>query len=469
MAIIRPESSSPWTSNRAGILVVGQESAPFVRHCLQLKDEDPDADYLIVRPGPEAIGLSRRKRFSVVLLEDSPAQPGNLEIIAEGFSKDRVPSFVIFADRARGSELSRPAKIRLMPPVSVKDQLCRLVSACTKEYEAGLQPEAMPLSEFLEAVAGCPDEAWLRVANSQGESGDVCLRKGCVIYAEAPGLSGEAALARMVSWSCSSFEFRELPAFLNENVQRTITEAISLSSPNPAGNGASHSFSLQAELEEPAEFPSFDPQGTATTAPPWDLSSELAMQSSAASDSVPEEPDELPQFATGPPDEEIFTEEPMEWLSAYGTDDALAELEEPVTLDCEIPPPPSSLSRPASRTVKPPAERALSLPAAFTCFAIWGPEGLEVCNPPSAGAQFHHPDLLRLLEEAQRCGQRHGGGLTHLVTLQTGAGSLALAAIPGEMKMVAVCLKGMYFGAEEAAQLRLLLESIAITDSAFSA
>jgi hypothetical protein len=434
----RPESSSDWNISQAGVLAVGSGSTEFVRQCLELKDENSAADLLIVSPGPEAVGHVRQRRFAVVLLEDSPSTAGNLELILEGFAKDRGPGFVVFSDRARSSNLSKPSRIRLVQPVA-KPQLSSLLASCIKEYEAGLSPDAVSLTDFLNAVAGCPDEAWLRVTNQQGKTGDLCIRQGGLIYAEVGGLNGDQALAHMLSWSSCTFEYRELPAFLNRNLQRTVAEVISNGVQKSNWQGASQSANPSTpDLEEPSEFPSFDAA---------DIASSTAA-ANAGLDSIAE-PDELPAFLFRAPDEEILVEEPSDLPAFIGAEDQLRVA-------------PEKLQATHARRATP------SLPPAFASIAIWGASGLEYCDPPDAQAQFHKDDLKKLWEEAKRCGQRHGGGLTHLICLHTDAGSLAVAVIPGGGTMVAIGLKGFGFGPEEATQLRQFLEAITVTDAAFA-
>lgn len=385
-----PELLNSWlpASDRASLLVVGSDTAPFVPHLEALQKGDGAYEVVRVQAPADGQRLVRRGAIAALIVEAGNPLPGNLELLLEAVSKDKPPQILVASPQSKAQTASKA--VEAVNAYLDGNGWRSLIGECVKRFQSG-KVAALRAGDLLEALAAMPDEGWLRVCSGD-EFGDICVSKGRAIYCEVGRLSGEEAAAKIAGWTNCLFEYRMLPEFLRENMDRPLN---ALSGGAPAAQPAP---AMEVELEEPDQFPVFE-----------GMSGTTASQSTAAdppADLDLEEPEDLPTFDLKSGEAEIVVEEPEELL-----------IEEPGTMDFEI------VSRPAR---------------IFESVAVFCMNRMVSCEPP-IDARYYDPETLSVFyEKSKAYVMRHQLGETPI--LQIGGGDctiLVVAAVGGDCLVAA--------------------------------
>ncbi|MBL8217465.1 MAG: hypothetical protein JNK87_42480 [Bryobacterales bacterium] len=256
-----------WRSapNRPNILVLAPSEAIYLPHVMEMRESD-SCEVVHVKTGEAAIRLLRRGAIAVLLLDGQATEPGGVELIAEALNKDDPPRIVVLSTQAsaRGAYESRQVRRARIP--MDKDTLQKLIRTCAKEFSG--QPSPVAVGEVVDSIHELADPGWLRITDRHGKSGDLCFQETRAVYAETGDLAGEAAARAIAQWGDCRFEWRELPPYLQGNMDLPLTELLAGARKDQAGtvpNAAAPapSFHMPAvggaaadamEVEEPAEF-----------------------------------------------------------------------------------------------------------------------------------------------------------------------------------------------------------------------
>lgn len=417
-----PRNSHPDVT-RTNVLVVGPEEAPFVRAALELSRDQPTMEVVARERISDALHLLRRASVALVVLDGQPVESGSLELILEGLQKTVPPRFLVASSQCRTPTHHatlgtiprdiRPAVLRTLLEVEPSEGL-------PTANHPGVCPR-----DLLAAAADFPDAAWLRIMHPNGQTADLCVAEGKAIYCELGQLKAIEALWQVLSWPACLYEYRELPSFLQHNLDRPLREITGA----PPRTG---SFEMPPARCEPAAAHTSDP--VLTPEEPTEFAVDFAAQPTGQSAwELLEEPEE-PAFAD-------FGAQP----SAASADSLYADLEEPSFF-------PDFSAEPADPH--------------FASIAVIKDNGagLESCRPAAEESCYDARALREVWNHA-----RHYAQLCHLTPVDhvqiVCAGSITVvASIPGSERLVAARVHGSTFGAAEEAALRRIRDSLALAD-----
>ncbi|HUQ92661.1 MAG TPA: hypothetical protein VM120_13360 [Bryobacteraceae bacterium] len=411
-------------SDRPNILVVAPPDAEYLDPLSSLQKREQPCEVVSVSDPADALRLLRRGNIAVVVMEAAPAEPGCLDIILEGLTRQHPPRFILLSTASISRPPAPSSWIHVAGVHRDSTVLCRLILSAAQEFDR-TEVQGISVRELLEAIANFPDQAWLRISNGSNEFGDLCVRNRRIIYSESGRQTGQAAASAILSWTSCLVECRELPAFLTSNMDHPLAQLSGIVSqpavvePPPPAKAGDYP---QLDFEEPFQLPDFA-----------------------------EEPHE-PVFDARLADLEILVEEPLEMMLSV---DGAADYEglEPELPDFDF----------AVRTgIVEPAPVVRN--SVFSSFAViaegWGE--LESCTPQSDSSYYDPASLRDLFEKARNYAEMRGLGVPLLVQVYGSASSIAVASVPGGGRLVAVRTVSGGFGAAEETELNLLRDTIAL-------
>ncbi|MCC6390912.1 MAG: DUF4388 domain-containing protein [Bryobacterales bacterium] len=438
-------------SDRSNVLIVAPPSADYLEPLSSLRHANPPCEVVSMDSINDSLRLVRRGSIAVVVLEGHPSEPGSLEFIIEALGKEKPPLFLILS-RKPAAVPSPHSRIRTASARMDRTLLKNLVLAAAGQFEDGSSSSAVSAPELLEAAVGFPDDVWLRVTNEREESGDLCIRDGRIIYCEAERLSGAQAAARILSWNDCRFECRELPAFLNTNMDHPLDSLSALAAGNPArysnaSPGASSAYMLEAGIEEPLEFLSLDScadglSGLAEPGRTADIDEPLMMPEFTATVDFPES---LAMKDSSAPPAGDFLEEPLEMMFEFSGEPA-------------FPPAVEILQEEQAKETG----FILATEPLFDAVAVIAasqPE-IEICMPETERPYFDAALLRGLFDQARQSASLRRMGAPSSLRIRSAGGTLAIELIPETGRLVAAYLKGDEFGLREETELHRLIDSL---------
>ncbi|MBI3681819.1 MAG: hypothetical protein HY235_15675 [Acidobacteria bacterium] len=393
---------------------MGPAGSAFSEHAAGLRGFEQAFEVVSVEAVSDALHLLRRGQIALMALYGRPQEPGYVELMVEGLSKERAPRILVFSGQSPVRRVEAHSFVQAISPEIGETALKKLAFQCCVAFDEPPEKAAVDPSELLLAVADFPDEEWLRLTNPLGQSGDLCIQGGRVVYCEAERLSGETAAGLVVSWKCCTLEYREFPSFLKGNMDCPVRDV--------ALNVRTNSI-VMLPVAAPA---------------PDNL------------DPVAEEPEEMPSFAGEGAGNEYSVEEPLELLSLSGAD--WDGTEEPAALP--------EFDVPAWKAALPETRKGVF---ATVAVVTAGKGQLESCDPRDDSAYFDAAALREIYDQARLYAQRHRLGMSKTVQLVAGGSTIAVAPIPGGERLVAVRLAEGRFGAAEEAELKRLQEMLLLS------
>jgi hypothetical protein len=437
-------------TDRPNILVVGSGDAIYVTSAMGLRTGDQPCEVVCLDKFADAMRLLRRGSIAVVVLPESPALEGGLELILEGLGKDRPPRFVIAGGNVSKSDQLYSPLLRLSSnaPASIRESI--LMAAADYERNAA---NHLSVRMLLEATAGFPEQVWLKVCNEDGDISDLCLNGGKIVYAECGKLIGTAAADKVLSWTNCLYESRELPAFLQSNMNCWLRELSRLHQADQQVDPPKQDDPPPApvapieEFEEPTELTTLD-----SIAEPVEAETVVQPEAVAPPQSVlPDEPTE-PNFDLQASDDEISVEEPLDMV-LESDDDSLqaAEPEEPEQFEFDGA---TQFDMPSHgiEEYREPVFAAVAVIAE-------GSSHLENCQPEAEAVFFDTLAIRDIFDLSIRCAQRQQIGAPKWVEISGERGGIAIAPIPGTRRLVAVRLRHG-FGSNEQRELERLQVSL---------
>jgi len=443
-------------TDKPNVLVVGSGDAIYVTSAMALKSGDHPCEVVCLDSLADALRLLRRGSIALVVMPESPAGEGAVELILEGLGKTRPPRFVIAVSGAPKpcTESSPLIRLATHAPASMRDAMLMALT----DYERGVSGN-LSVRMLLEASAGFPDQLWLKVCNEEGEFCDLCLNAGRIVYAECGRLSGAAAAEKVLSWKNCLYESRELPAFLQSNMSCWLRELGRLYQPDSMASAPVAAVQAAApvqeeeivDFEEPTELATLGPESAveAPVAPAVAPVAAVVDAASAVDEGAPEEPAE-PSFDFAANDE-ISIEEPLDMALEMDEDGSpLAEPEEPelFEFDGAIPMGPVSAGENFEERV-----------FAATAVIAEGSSHLENCKPDAEAVYFDTLAMRELYDLSIRCSQRQQIGVPQWVQVASEKGTIVIAPIPGGRRLVAVRLRDS-FEERERLELQRLQQSL---------
>jgi hypothetical protein len=437
-------------SDRPNVLVVGSGDAIYVTSAMGLRTGDHPCEVVCLDKFADALRLLRRGSIAVVVLPETPTSEGGLELILEGLGKTRPPRFVIAGGNASRSDQSSSSIIRLSSnaPASVRDNILMAAADYERNGATNLSVRAL-----LEASAGFPEQVWLKVCNEDGDFSDLCLNGGKIVYAECGKLIGTAAADRVLSWTNCLYESRELPAFLQSNMNCWLRELGRLHQPEAQVDPPKQDdppptpAATLEEFEEPTELATLDSIIDPVETVPAVTTEVAAVPQPGA----PDEPLE-PSFDLRVSDEEILVEEPLE-MALESDEDSLqaAEPEEPELFEFDG----------ASHFDLPSHNHEDYREPVFAATAIIaeGSSHLENCQPEAEAVFFDTLAMREIFDLSIRCAQRQQIGSPRWVEISSEQGGMVVAPIPGSRRLIAVRLRHG-FGSNEQRELERLQVSL---------
>lgn len=448
-----------WCSafDRPNILVAAPIGTDLTKTIQALSQGESPCEVVCVETLEDALILCKRGRISVLVISEQLEEPGRLDLILASLEKERPPKIIVLSDSVPPSPPD--THIRLLPKHPDAKLIRRLVLACAKEFDEK-RPVTVEAKELLRSLANCPDEGWLRITNAE-KFGDIIIQDRKVIYAEAERRYGEAALALIFSWPDCKFEPRSIPGFLAPNMNVLVRDAIHINkgqdSPQPAAQKPEPQKAPQPAAPEPIESISVDEfdESMMPETPQFMQAAEAeerrVEEMASLNEAVSEEPDEMPSFDARAADHELPVEEPQDLM-----------LDDPL-----IPAATNASAAPASEA----AATVRVSDSVFAAVAVVadGIPRLESCQPQAESRHFE-PQLIReMYDLSKRYGQRIRISGGPIVQLTLGTCVLVISELPGSKRLVAVRLRGQRFEAAEAAELKRLQETLAITSPLVSA
>lgn len=437
-------------NDKPNVLAVASPSDPFVARLLGLRQGEPPCEVVALEDPEVALRLLRRGRINVVVIEERPGQAGGVDLLLEALGKSPRPRILLISDRGSAQEAREPRTVRRVPGGIDAGNLRRLVGAAAAESENADQP-GVSLAEVLDAIRYFPDECWLRVMHPDG-SGDLCLRGGRAIYAEAGRKSGEPAAMEMVRWRACQFEVRDLPGYLPQNANLSIADMLGAggvvsAAPASAPMPAAATVEVEApQADDPGAMP--EPGSDWAGLEPEDVPEFLA--SSSSDDLSPS----APEFDW---DVEEPAEFPMDFTESSGTDLAgagpTADLAALATAAAPTQPP----APPAAPAAPPPAADL----AVFASVAVVSESGtIENCQPREDAVSYDPAALRQCFDAARDYALNFGFGPVTMMPLFTSRGGLVIAAVPGSARLIAARLPAPRFGEREQAAVQRLQRAL---------
>lgn len=238
-------------------------TAPDVQPLLEdILRENNGGEINTVSNVEELLRLSRKGTLAWAILDKFPAA-GFTELLVSAATsppaagEETSPRILLLSSAAWPLPALSSTPVQVLPHPPDKPALEELLL----RSESDESDQALTPSAFFALLAGTKEEAWIRV-NAERRIGDLCIRAGKAIYAEAGTETGDSAALRILGWSGCSYEYRDLPSFLRSNMDWPLTDLIARVRPD------SH-----ARPESPAAPPSQTspqpeaPEASATPAP----------------------------------------------------------------------------------------------------------------------------------------------------------------------------------------------------------
>jgi len=442
-----PELLNSWlpASDRPSVLVAAGDTAAFLTAVERLQQAERAYEVVRVSAPADAQRLVRRGLISVLVVDAGNTLPGNLELLLEAVSKDKPPQILVVSAASQAQTVGRPVDI--VSAAMGGDAWLKLAQDSARRFQSG-KTEDLRAGDLLHALSVMPDEGWLRICSGD-EFGDICVSQGKAVYCEVGRQSGDEAAAKICEWTNCLFEYRILPEFLRQNMDRPLGELRK----SPSSATATAAVAQEADFEEPDQFPVLEE--LLRTAPARNTAVEPMGEPGM------EEPDDLPSFDPKAADADIFVEEPQEFLLREDEDipdDAMAE---PVSMDLDagvfaMPP----VSAPPVFTPPP--------PRIFDSVAVLCMNRMVSCDPP-ADARYFDPETLSVFyERAKAYVMRHQIGESPLLQIGGGEGTIVVTAAKGGDCLVAVRTTSRQVTAEQQTELERLSEVHGAATPAFS-
>lgn len=442
-----PELLNSWlpASDRPSVLVAAGDTAAFLTAVEKLQHTDRPYEVVRVNAPADAQRLVRRGLISILVVDAGNTLPGNLELLLEAVSKEKPPQVVVVSPESRAQAVSRPVDI--VSAALSADAWLKLAQDCVRRFQGGKTTD-LCAGDLLHALSVMPDEGWLRICSGD-EFGDICVSKGKAVYCEVGRQSGDEAASKICDWTNCLFEYRVLPEFLRQNMDRPLGD---LRKSQPAA-AAAPAVAKEAELEEPDQFPVLEE--LLRTAPAKNTSPEPMGEPGM------EEPEDLPSFDPKAADADIVVEEPQEFLLREDEDIPDEAMAEPVSMDLDagvfaMPP----VSEPPVFT--PP------MPRIFDSVAVLCMNRMVHCDP-AADARYFDPETLSVFyERAKAYVMRHQIGEAPLLQIGGGDCTIVLTAAKGGDCLIAARTTSRQVTVEQQQELERLSEVHGAATPAFS-
>lgn len=214
-------------NRKFGVLLAGLDSSDAER-LLAALDARPE-EFEITAADDTAAILDRiwDGRAHSVVAAIRPADPHMLELLIGGLSLSPRIQFLLIPPRGSAGYSSAPAGsggVYLLPqPLDVNLSARLIVGAAElrQQFQADRDGGPTPAHLFA-AVQDGHDECWVRIIHPSGETGDLCLRQGHVIFSEQGRLAGDEAVQAILSWDRCSYEYHPLPSAVRSNTNKPL-------------------------------------------------------------------------------------------------------------------------------------------------------------------------------------------------------------------------------------------------------
>ncbi|MBS1830069.1 MAG: DUF4388 domain-containing protein [Acidobacteria bacterium] len=447
-----PELLNSWlpANDRPSILIAAGESAPFLPHIEKLQQAERPFEVVRVNAPADAQRLVRRGSIAILLVDAENTLPGNLELLLEAVSKDKQPQILVASTKTQAKTASRP--IAAVDAYLDAVSWLNLIQDCAKRFQAGKLAELLA-GDLFEALGAMPDEGWLRVCSGD-EFGDICVSQGKAVYCEVGRQSGEEAAARMCAWKECLFEFRVLPEFLRQNMDKPLAELRKSSVAAPPARPK------EPDFEEPDQFPVLE---------------EMLRMAPAKESTVEthepglEEPDDLPTFDPKAAETDIMVEEPQEFFlrdvdspaGLEALEESLEAFEEPSSMDFDPSPAPDPIPQPQTA---PPAPQ----PRIFDSVAVICMNRMLSCDP-AADARYFDPETLSVFYERSKAYvMRHQLGESPMLQIGGGEATILVVAAAGGDCLIAARTSNRQVTPEQQLELDRLIQLHGSPTPAFS-
>lgn len=443
-----PELLNSWlpASDRPSILVAAGETAPFLPAVEKLQHVERPYEVVQVNAPADAQRLVRRGLVAMLIVDAGNPLPGNLELLLEAVSKERPPQVLVVSPDTMAQTVSRPVDV--VSAAMDSGAWTKLAQSCVRRFQAG-ETNDLRAGDLLQALAVMPDEGWLRICSGD-EFGDICVSKGKAIYCEVGRQAGDEAALKISEWTNCLFEYRMLPEFLRQNMDRPLKE---VSKSAPAAAELAPTAAKDSEFEEPDQFPVLEE--LLRTAPAKSVVAEHGAETGF------EEPDELPMFDPKVADADIVVEEPHEFLLREEEEPVEEALDEPVSMDFDT----------SAFAVLGAEEPPVAAPVAsriFESVAVLCMNRMVSCDPP-ADARYFDPETLSVFYERSKAYvMRHKIGESPLLQIGGGECTIVVTAAKGGDCLVAVRTGSRQITAEQEHELERLSEVHGAATPAFS-
>ena len=448
-----PELLNSWlpATDRPSLLIAAGESAPFLPHVEKLQQADRPFEVVRVSAPADAQRLVRRGSIAVLIVEAENTLPGNLELLLEAVSKDKPPQVLVASTKTQARNAPRP--ISAVDAYLDAASWQHLVQDCVKRFQAGKLTELLA-GDLFEALGTMPDEGWLRICSGD-EFGDICVSQGKAVYCEVGRVSGDDAAAKMCDWKDCLFEYRVLPEFLRQNMDKPLGELRKSAVAAPAAR------LKEPDFEEPDQFPILEE--LLRTVPAKEAHVE-------AHEPGLEEPEDLPMFDPKAPEVEIIVEEPQEFFlrdmdtpaGLEALEESLEAFEEPSSMDFD--------TTPAATPVEPTPSPAIPAPAPriFDSVAVICMNRMLSCDP-AMDARYFDPETLSVFYERSKAYvMRHQLGESPVLQIGGGDATILVVAAAGGECLIAARTTSRQVTAEQQQELDRLVQLHGAATPAFS-
>ncbi|MBL8173737.1 MAG: DUF4388 domain-containing protein [Bryobacterales bacterium] len=451
-----PELLNSWlpAPDRPSVLVAAGEAASFAASVEKLQQAERPMEVVRVSSPADAQRLVRRGAVAILVVDASNTLPGNLELLLEAVSKEKPPQVLVVSPQARATSVARP--VEAVAGGMDAAAWAKLAQECVRRFQTGKVCD-LRAGDLLSALAVMPDEGWLRICSGD-EFGDICVSQGKAIYCEVGRQAGDEAAAKICEWGNCLFEYRELPEFLRQNMDKPLGELGQGQQPAAAPTKAAPARSKEPDMEEPDQFPVLEEM----------LRAAPAIAAEATGEPGLEEPDDLPAFDPKAADAEIVVEEPQEFLLREDSEPVEEELEEPLGLDFDAPAAvfEPSVAMPAAPIPAPsPAHETASV---FEAVAVLCMSRMIRCEPPNQARYFDPETLSVFYERSKAYIMRHQLGEAPLLQIGGGDFTILVVAAPGGDCLIAAKTSSGQISAEQKRELDRLCEEQAAASPAFS-
>lgn len=451
-----PELLNSWlpATDRPSILIAAGDTAPFLPHVEKLQQADNHFEVVRVNAPADAQRLVRRGSIAILLVDAENQLPGNLELLLEAVSKDKPPQILVASTKSQAKTAPRP--IAAVDSYLDAVSWLHLIQDCAKRFQAGKLSDLLA-GDLFETLGAMPDEGWLRVCSGD-EFGDICVSQGKAVYCEVGRQSGEEAAAKMCDWKECLFEYRVLPEFLRQNMDKPLAEVRRSSAAAPAVRPK------EADFEEPDQFPVLEEM--LRTAPAKETPAEMHEPGM-------EEPDDLPTFDPKAAETDIMVEEPQEFFlrdvdspsgleALEALEESLEACEEPSSMDFDSAPAPDPVEQPQVAPAPPP------LPRVFDSLAIVCMNRMVSCDPATDARYFDPETLSVFYERSKAYVMRHQLGESPVLQIGGGDATILVVAAAGGDCLIAARTTSRQISAEQQQELDRLVQLHGSPTPAFS-